>query len=274
MINSEVNCNVLGNSGTGMPPDYKYSPLVKKIALRDVQNDNRSLIHSHPECSPDLDRHIICTIKVSGTKRLTPECPISPPLDPSLRKNDVNDHLIHTRRKFELEPDKGRMQDSLDKLAYWPLSSSKHYFHKQEELTRQQSQMRESNLYCAPEVRRNHMASMMAFPYGGPGVSNSIGKHGNGQPAADSKATDDQLRKERYLHLQKFLKQCDEFIQRDYIEVLVNVSPAELSRHAIELEKRAIQLTVEEGKQMQRMKALNILGRSDSTNDRSLRNEN
>ncbi|GFS35956.1 hypothetical protein Acr_00g0042970 [Actinidia rufa] len=178
MINSEVNCNVLGNSGTGMPPDYKHSPLVKKIALRDVQNDNRSLIHSHPECSPDLEKHILRTIK--------------------------------------------------------------------EELTRQQSQMRESNLYCAPEVRRNHMASMMTFPYGGPAVSNSIEKHGNGQPAADSKATDDQLRKERYLHLQKFLKQCDEFIQRDYIQVLVNVSPAELSRHAIELEKRAIQLTVEE----------------------------
>ena len=32
--------------------------------------------------------------------------------------------------------------------------------------------------------------------------------------------------------------------------VLVNVSPAELSRHAIELEKRAIQLTVEEGKKL------------------------
>ena len=63
------------------------------------------------------------------------------------------------------------------------------------------------------------MASMMTFPYGGgPAVSNSIGKHGNGQPAADSKATDGQLRKERYLPLQKFLKRCDESIQRDYIQ--------------------------------------------------------
>ncbi|KAL7189810.1 hypothetical protein ACSBR1_039449 [Camellia fascicularis] len=108
------------------------------------------------------------------------------------------------------------------------------------------------------------MASMMNFMCGGSPVPikvNSEVCH-----STDSKATNDQQNTERFIHLQKVLKQCDESKQRDYIQMLLNLSPAELSRHAVELEKKAIQLTVEEGKQMQRMKALNILGKSGPMN--------
>ncbi|XP_028061741.1 uncharacterized protein LOC114265177 [Camellia sinensis] len=125
--------------------------------------------------------------------------------------------------------------------------------------------MRESNLFCSPVVRPNHMASMMDFMCGGSPVPikvNSEVCH-----STDSKATNDQQKTERFIHLQKVLKQCDESNQRDYIQMLLNLSPAELSRHAVGLEKKAIQLTVEEGKQMQRMKALNILGKSGPMNN-------
>ena len=39
--------------------------------------------------------------------------------------------------------------------------------------------------------------------------------------------------------------------------VLLHLAPAELSRHAVELEKRAIQLTIEEGKEDSEM--LNVI---------------
>ncbi|CAL5387922.1 unnamed protein product [Camellia sinensis] len=107
MLNSEVNSNVMGNSGAGMPSDHKQSPLLRKIALRDVQNDNRTLIRNHPENSPILGgKSITDAIKVSGTKRLTPECPLSPPFGPSSSKNGVKDHFMNARRKFDSEPGK------------------------------------------------------------------------------------------------------------------------------------------------------------------------
>lgn len=277
MINSEVKSNVQCNSGTVTPPDQKHSPLVRKIALRDVQNDNRSLIHNHPKVSTFLEGiPIASAIKISGTKRLTPE---KPPLYPSLPENGVDDHLVHTRRKFESEPGKGRIQDHTVNCLQ---PTSKYSCHKQQELTQQQTQMRESKMYCAPVVRSNQIASMSTFPRGVPSVPISLGKHENGLPFAesdyltvkleacesiDSMAIDDQQRIGRFLHLQKFLKQCDESSNRDYIQMLLNMSTAERSSHAVELEKRAIQLTVEEGIQMNRMKALNIFGKSGPTNN-------
>ncbi|KAL3514865.1 hypothetical protein ACH5RR_027582 [Cinchona calisaya] len=72
---------------------------------------------------------------------------------------------------------------------------------------------------------------------------------------------------EQYIHLQKLLKECDESNCRNYIQLLQHLSPAELSRHAFEVEARATQLEMEEGKEMHRMKALNILGVSTLTDN-------
>ncbi|CAH9083276.1 unnamed protein product [Cuscuta epithymum] len=49
--------------------------------------------------------------------------------------------------------------------------------------------------------------------------------------------------------------------------MLLRLSPSELSRHAVDLEKRAIQLVIDEGKEINRGKMLNILRKSppDST---------
>ncbi|XP_076909143.1 uncharacterized protein LOC143566285 [Bidens hawaiensis] len=75
----------------------------------------------------------------------------------------------------------------------------------------------------------------------------------------------DEQRADRLVNLQNFINQCDASDYRDNIQLLLRLSPAELSRHAVELEKRAIQLTIEEGKEMQRMQALNILGKPSIT---------
>ncbi|XP_076889870.1 uncharacterized protein LOC143540784 [Bidens hawaiensis] len=75
------------------------------------------------------------------------------------------------------------------------------------------------------------------------------------------KEANDEQWADRFIRLQNFIKQCDGSDHRENIQLLMRLSPSELSKHAVELEKRAIQLTIEEGKEMQRMQALNILGK-------------
>ena len=111
-------------------------------------------------------RPITDAIKVSGTKRLTPECPLSPTVYPSLSRNGVNEHLVDTQIKFEAELGNGRIRNSAAKSADHLQLSSKQSFHKLQGLPQQQTQ-RESNSYSTPVVRPNQMASIANLPYGG-----------------------------------------------------------------------------------------------------------
>lgn len=72
----------------------------------------------------------------------------------------------------------------------------------------------------------------------------------------------DQRWKERFGQLQVFLKACDQSNQDDYIQKLRSLSSAGRSKHAYELERRAIQLTLEEGKELHRVRILNVLGKA------------
>uniref|UniRef100_A0A0E0GXE1 Serine-rich 25 kDa antigen protein n=1 Tax=Oryza nivara TaxID=4536 RepID=A0A0E0GXE1_ORYNI len=65
----------------------------------------------------------------------------------------------------------------------------------------------------------------------------------------------------RFNRLQTYLESCDRSTQEGYMRMLRSLSAADRSMHAIDLEKRAIHLLVEEGKELQRMKALNVLGK-------------
>ncbi|XP_058195452.1 uncharacterized protein LOC131311865 isoform X1 [Rhododendron vialii] len=113
------------------------------------------------------------------------------------------------------------------------------------------------------------------LPHGGLSIRDSLGKPGIDMHAVQSdfhkattetphsigsKGSEDKQRTEWFFCLPNLLKQLDESDQRDYKERLLHLPPAELSRHAFELEKRAVQLTIEEGKEMQRVQDLNILG--------------
>lgn len=280
MINSKLNSNRLGDNGSGLPTYHKQPPLaIKKIPLRDVQNDNRSLLHRHTESEGGS---IADAIKTSGTKRLTPDCPQSPPCHQFFSSNGANDHLVYARRRFESELGKRRILDLPNKNA--DNLHSTQFCQNMQQIPQQQTQMKDRNAYCAPAFAPIPLASLVTFAFGEPSVPLSMGKPSNElldvesnylkvtsevPHSVHSKETDDQQRKERFLRLQKVLKQCDEFDQNDYIQMLRSFSPSELSRHAIELEKRAIQLTVEEGKEIQRMKELNILGKSVPKNNPS-----
>ncbi|RVW42570.1 hypothetical protein CK203_085387 [Vitis vinifera] len=258
MINSKLNSNRLGDNGSGLPTYHKQPPVaIKKIPLRDVQNDNRSLLHRHTESEGGS---IADAIKTSGTKRLTPDCPQSPPCHQFFSSNGANDHLVYARRRFESELGKRRILDQPNKNA--DNLHSTQFCQNMQQIPEQQTQMKDRNAYCAPAFAPIPLASLVTFAFGEPSVPLSMGKPSNElldvesnylkvtsevPHSVHSKETDDQQRKERFLRLQKVLKQCDEFDQNDYIQMLRSFSPSELSRHAIELEKRAIQLTVEEG---------------------------
>lgn len=65
----------------------------------------------------------------------------------------------------------------------------------------------------------------------------------------------------RFAQLQNYLKQCDSSSQDVNLQKLRSFSPDECSRHAVELEKRAIKLMFDEGTEIQRVKDLNMLGK-------------
>ncbi|RLN18727.1 uncharacterized protein C2845_PM02G45740 [Panicum miliaceum] len=69
----------------------------------------------------------------------------------------------------------------------------------------------------------------------------------------DVKPLNIQYWNERFNRLQTYLESCDHSTQEGYLQKLRSLSAAGRSMHAIEL--------VEEGKELQRMKALNVLGK-------------
>ncbi|KAL3845881.1 hypothetical protein ACJIZ3_003284 [Penstemon smallii] len=257
MINTERNSNGV--------VDKQLAGTLKKTALRDVQNENVGPIHKKQDSVPHGGgKSSVDAVKVCGTKRLTPERPSSSQSLPSLAYNGTNENVMNARRRFELELGRGRLQNNVEKFS--DSVQSKKMVQSQQEIPQKPSQVRDSI------VASNNMSPIMAFSSTSPSVPSYFGKQAakvspDFPRNVDSKSTTDQLRTERYIRLQKFLKQCDEDNQREYIQKLLHLSPAELSKHAVDLEKRAIQLTLEEGNEMQRKMSLNILPKPSPTND-------
>ncbi|XP_039035098.1 uncharacterized protein LOC120171459 [Hibiscus syriacus] len=67
---------------------------------------------------------------------------------------------------------------------------------------------------------------------------------------------------ERYYQLQMLLKKLDQSDLEDYAQMLRSLSAVEQSKQAVELEKRSIQLSLEEAKELQRAAILNVLGKN------------
>ncbi|KAG8369279.1 hypothetical protein BUALT_Bualt15G0134900 [Buddleja alternifolia] len=277
MINTERNGNGVGSGGTGAPAHDKQLPgPIKKTALRDVQNENVGSIPKQQESLlPGGGRSSGDTIKVCGTKRLTPERPSSSQGFPSMAYNGTNENVMNARRRFELELGRGRLQNSVEKYSDCPESKNKGQL--QHGIAKKITPMRDGIVHHVPVITSKNITPIMSFSSSGPSIPSSFAKPNYSTPATkvspeiphtvDSKGTNDQLRTERFIRLQKFLKQCDDANQRDYIQMLLHLHPDELSNHAYELEKRAIQLTIEEGSEMKRMRELNILAKSSPVNN-------
>ncbi|XP_051118244.1 uncharacterized protein LOC127242655 [Andrographis paniculata] len=284
MINTEQNCNGVGVGSGGdaaQAHEKQLSGATKKTALRDVQNENVGSVSKQQQENTlsGGGRSNGDTIKVCGTKRLTPERPSISKGFPSLAYNVANENVMNARRRFDLELGIGRLQNSVEKNSKFSETKTTAQLHHG--ITQKMNLVKDANMPNVPVATSNNSTAAKAFPHGSSNVSSPFGKPANSKPVAkvspelprsvDSKVTKDQLRTERYISLQNFLKQCDEAADRkEFIQMLLNSSPAELSRRAVELEKRAIQLTIEEGNEIQRMKAMNILAKSSPAKNLSL----
>ncbi|XP_073158120.1 uncharacterized protein [Henckelia pumila] len=273
MINTERNVSGVGINGTYSPAHDKQLPsTLKKTALRDVQNENAgSMPKQQDNLLTGVGKQNREAVKVSGNKRLTPERPSSSQGLPSLTYNGMNENVMNARRRFELELGRGKLQKNVE--IYSDSSQLRNTVQPSQEVPQKPAQTKDNSMKHMPVATSNNMSPIAVFSSSVPSVPN---KQNNSTQAAKvspevprtvEKSTNDQLRTERFIHLQKFLKQCDETNQREYMQTLMHLSPAELSKHAVDLEKRAIQLTMEEGNEMQRMKALNILGKPSPTNN-------
>lgn len=276
MINTENNGNGdLGGAIASPVRDKKLDGTLKKMALRDVQNANLGSVDKNQESVPPAGGKSICdTIKVCGTKRLTPERPSTTQGFLSSAYNDTNENVVNARRRFELELGRGRLQNNGEKNQNRKEMNSMVF--QVHEVTRRLTQAKDNDIHHVPiAISSNQTAAVVSS--NDPPVSHAFGKPNHGRTVAkvspdlshivDSKSAKEQLRVERFIHLQNFLKQCDGANRTEYNRTLMQLSAAELNKLAVVLERRSIQLSVEEAKEMDRGRALNVLAKPSPGNN-------
>ncbi|KAJ7978699.1 Integral membrane protein hemolysin-III-like protein [Quillaja saponaria] len=265
----------LGNSDTDFLKCDEQLPLaVKKTPLRDLQNDNRMTVPKPNANSSFLKERVpINDTRVSGTKRPSPECPGDPDYQQSPGNSAANGRLVYVRRKSEAELGKRSTCGSLNINAHCPYSMEI----GAEETAQPKTHLKETKVSCFPPFSPFPMASSMSSS-GKHSVSLSFAKSAmpatrfapaeSNFPTASAVPAFDNPKglkflhwEERYHQLQMLLVKLDQSDQEDYIQMLRSVSSVELSRHAVELEKRSIQLSLEEAKELQRVGVLNVLGK-------------
>ncbi|XP_039006608.1 uncharacterized protein LOC120134197 [Hibiscus syriacus] len=145
-----------------------------------------------------------------------------------------------------------------------------------EEIYLLKSKIKESKVSCSPAFAPLPMASLTSSS-AKPSVPLPLGKSATKLTPLDSnqlpvvattplfdcpKGISELHWEERYYHLQMLLKKLDQSNLEDYTQMLRCFSAVKLSRHAVELEKRSIQLSLEEAKELQRVSILNALGKT------------
>ncbi|KAK6922510.1 hypothetical protein RJ641_010814 [Dillenia turbinata] len=218
----------------------------KKTALRDVQNDNKVPLPKPFGGSPLLKE----TESVLGAKRPTTDCPVSPLHHQSACNNTGNGHLVYVRRKSEAEVEKGSGSDN-DQSADYPQLRQ---LSNNGDMVRQQNQVKDPKIAVLAAMAQAPSVSLFASSR--TSLPASLGKQGNllsprlkSFPFSEnSQGMSGPRWRERFIHLQAYLKNYDHLSQEAYLQMLRSLSSIERSRHAVDLEKRAICLLLEEGK--------------------------
>ncbi|KVI04042.1 uncharacterized protein LOC112525707 [Cynara cardunculus var. scolymus] len=241
---------VLANSETGFPNHDK------KTALRDLQNENRNMGFKSDGSSLLKDNGpAVEAVKVSGTKRPQPECTMRSPHQQTPVSN--NGHLVYVRRKTESEQHKN---SNCNKANDQPKKLYEH-----DEKNHGQYPTNDSTICTRKNISEPKTSEGVSST--APLVTLDSGKSNITSPVTDSSCLKlDNPRglniphwEERYLRLQNFLKALDLSNQDDYHQMLRSLSSVGLSRIAVELEKRSIQLSLEEAREVQRAKLVDVL---------------
>ncbi|KAK7247642.1 hypothetical protein RIF29_42530 [Crotalaria pallida] len=266
--------NYLGNSKMDLPNrDKQQTIAVKKTALRDLQNDNKMTAPTSVGSSSFLKDKDLPTDsnRVLGIKRSLSDYPVNHHLQQPLGNNAANGPLVYVRRKSEAELVKSTACENSNINAYCTHSRQ---LCCDEEAAHTKPCTKEPKVSCFPAFAPFPVASSMNSS-GKPSVPISLGKSAMRLAPAESnyvtasssptignpKGLKNVHWEERYHQLQMFLRKLTLSDQEEYIQMLRSLSSVELSRHAVELEKRSIQLSLEEAKELQRVAVLNVLGK-------------
>ncbi|KAJ0966749.1 hypothetical protein J5N97_023666 [Dioscorea zingiberensis] len=266
------------SSGSAMPTGDKQNPIaVKKVALRELPNETRNIITQLPGNSPpskDSQAVSNATVKVYGIKRQQPDCPASPSSLHLPANSSANGHLVYVRRKLDTEPGKISSCGNTDGAGSLEPRKSSNGVANEAKLLREQLQGSSSFQTIAPvPVASSTVSSQGTSPPATLGKSMAglvspepkdsiVTTTMPGQVDSQQAAASPNYWKERFFQLQTFLKNCDQSGQEDYIRMLRSLSAVGRSQHAVELEKRAIHLLLEEVKELHRMRVLNVLGKA------------
>lgn len=232
-----------------MPSSDKQLPLsVKKAATRELPNKGANIVNMSQGTSPPPKDKGPTTdpTKAVGTKRLQCDTPSSPGY-----------HNVYVRRK--VESDQSKVNSSQELKGNGRVKTK-------EQEAQQNAQQDEAK---KPQVASPVAESIELVSSKSPENPNAeIVQEKTEPPVASGTGIQDDVQQssiqywnERFNRLQTYLENCDRSTQEGYLRKLRSLSAAGRSMHAIELEKRAIHLLVEEGKELQRMKALNVLGK-------------
>ncbi|RXH87778.1 hypothetical protein DVH24_034678 [Malus domestica] len=248
----------MGTTESESPIHDKQLPVpVKKTVLRDLQNVPK-----------DIGRTSNVP-RVSSTKRPLPERQMSPPQHQSHGSSAANAQLVYVRRKSEADAVRNNACDKATINAECQVSRKLSHH---DASTRPISQAKETKVFCVPAFAPFPVAASTILP-GKPSVLVPLCKSGTGlQPAGANchphtsatlpKGLKNLHWEGRFHQLQLLLRKLDQSEHEDYIQMLRSLSSVELSRLAVELEKRSIQLSLEEAKELQRVGCFNVLGKS------------
>nr|XP_043612909.1 uncharacterized protein LOC122584899 [Erigeron canadensis] len=235
---------VLANSETS------FTKHDNKTSLRDLQNEVPKLDGGSlsKENGPD--------VKVSGIKRPQPESTMTSTCQQS--SSTSSGPLVYVRRKTEPEQHKN---SATDKANDQPSR-----LHENDGKNNGQNSVNDSTMLCI----RNDISEPKTC--GGmlstvPLATLDSGKSNITSHVADSirlqvdnsKGLGIHLWEERKIRLQNLLKVLDLSNQDEYCQMLRSLSSVGLSKVAVELEKRAIKLSVDEAKEVQRAKHMDML---------------
>lgn len=257
----------LENTETGLLNTTKQlstSLSEKKTVLRDLQNENGNSVPKSSHTSADKSE----SFKTSFPKRSAAESLTTPLQLQYPMSNAGNGHLVYVRRKPDTEPGRSITCDNhgngvdCSKLRETDI---------QDEATQKKSHVKEPKISTS-ETSSIPIPSSVVLSSARPTVSSSIEKDNDILPPANlnhlhASSIGNPVRvsskqwEERYIQLQNLLKNLDQSDQNDYVQMLRSLSSVELSKHAVELEKRSIQLSLDEAKELQRVRILDVLER-------------
>lgn len=213
---------VLGSSKIDVSSDKLLTAPVKKIALRELPNDNKVIVSTSIGPSSILKDKVHCTDnnRVSGTKRPSSDSSMNHNHPQSSGNNAGNGHRVYYRRKAEADLGKS--------TCVSPISSSRQP--GEDETAQPKSQTMEPKVSCFPAVAPIPMASAVSAS-GKPSVPLSIGNSAvrlapnessvavaAGHTIGNSTGLKNAHWEDRYHRLLMLLRKLDQSDQDEYIQ--------------------------------------------------------